>query len=162
LRRPEAAAAITLEPLEVLDVDALILFGDILVVPEAMGMELAFNDDGPRFAAPLEDRRDIERLKPPGDELAYVPEAIRQVIAQAGPDVPLIGFAGGPVTLAMFMIEGGVGRQFERARRFASERPQDFARLLEHLAEALVPFLAAQARAGAAALQLFDSYAGLF
>src|SRR2546430_7953077 len=115
-KTPDLAAEVTLQPVDRLGVDAAILFSDILVVPEAMGMELILEDQGPQFPRPLASRADIERLHVPDPEreLGFVPRAIRLLRGQL--KVPLIGFCGAPWTLAAYMIEGRTSRSFEKAK----------------------------------------------
>ena len=161
-KTPDLAAEVTLQPVDILGVDAAILFSDILVVPEAMGMHLVLDDDGPQFPQPLRGPEDSKRLHVPDpeQELRYVLDAVRLVQKQLAGKVPLIGFCGAPWTLAAYMIEGRTSRGFERAKAalFGDER---FAHaLLSRIAEALTLYLQAQLDAGADALQIFDSWAG--
>jgi len=161
-KTPDLAAEVTLQPVNILGVDAAILFSDILVVCEAMGMKLVLEDEGPQFPAPLRTQADVDRLHVPDpqQELGYVMEAIRRSLKGLGGRVPLIGFCGGPWTLAAYMIEGKTSRSFERAKAalFADEKLAHA--LLGKIADALVAYLNAQLAAGAHALQIFDSWAG--
>ena len=162
-KTPELAAQVTLQPVEILGVDAAILFSDILVVPEAMGMELRFgtgDDAGPQFPQPIRGRADVQRLgiPDPEEELRFVPDAVR--LLRKSLAVPLIGFCGAPWTLAAYMIEGRTSRSFEKAKAalFADEKLAH--ELLGKISDALVEYLQAQLDAGAQALQIFDSWAG--
>jgi uroporphyrinogen decarboxylase len=161
-KTPELAAEVTLQPVDILGVDAAILFSDILVVPEAMGMHLVLDDAGPQFPEPLRGPADARRLHvpDPARELRFVLDAIRLVRKQLAGKVPLIGFCGAPWTLAAYMIEGRTSRSFERAKA-ALLADEPFAHeLLSRISEALAGYLQAQLDAGADALQIFDSWAG--
>jgi uroporphyrinogen decarboxylase len=161
-KTPDLAAEVTLQPVDILGVDAAILFSDILVVPEAMGMHLILDDGGPQFPEPLRGPSDAKRLHVPDPEreLRYVLDAIRLIRKQLAGRVPLIGFCGAPWTLAAYMIEGRTSRSFERAKA-ALLADEGFAHdLLSRISEALVLYLQAQLDAGADALQIFDSWAG--
>ena len=161
-KTPDLAAEVTLQPVDILGVDAAILFSDILVVPEAMGMHLVVDDAGPQFPQPLRTPEESERLRipDPEQELRYVLDAIRLTQKQLAGKVPLIGFCGAPWTLAAYMIEGRTSRGFERAKA-ALFGDEVFAHaLLSHISEALTLYLQAQLDAGADALQIFDSWAG--
>ncbi|HEY7638064.1 MAG TPA: uroporphyrinogen decarboxylase [Gemmatimonadales bacterium] len=160
---PELAVEVTLQPVDVLGVDAAIIFSDILVIPQAMGMELSVEDGvGPRFAQPLRGAADLAGLREvePKESLAYVLEAIRLARARLADRVPLIGFAGAPWTLLSYMVEGEASKNFSRAKRFLLEEPAAAHALLARLARAVGGFLAAQVDAGAQAVQIFDSWAG--
>jgi uroporphyrinogen decarboxylase len=161
-KTPDLAAEVTLQPVDVLGVDAAILFSDILVVPEAMGMHLVLEEEGPQFPQPLRSADDLKRLHVPDpeQELRYVPDAVRLIRKQLAGKVPLIGFCGAPWTLAAYMIEGRTSRGFERAKA-ALFGDETFAHaLLSRISEALTSYLQAQLDAGADALQIFDSWAG--
>ncbi|MDN5863706.1 MAG: uroporphyrinogen decarboxylase [Gammaproteobacteria bacterium] len=165
LKNPDNACEVTLQPVRRFDLDAAILFADILTIPDAMGLGLEFvAGRGPLF------RRSISRLTEaralpvpdPQTDLAYVLDTVKIVTQELDGRLPLIGFAGGPWTLAAYMLEGGGGaREFPRARAVVNAQPE----LVEVLAAKLVPatiaYLLAQARAGAEALMLFESWAGL-
>jgi uroporphyrinogen decarboxylase len=161
-KTPDLAAEVTLQPVDLLGVDAAILFSDILVVPEAMGLHLVLEDEGPQFPQPLGGSGDLKRLRVPDpeQELRFVLDAVRLTRKQLAGKVPLIGFCGAPWTLAAYMIEGHTSRGFERAKAalFADE---GFAQaLLSRISDALTLYLQAQLDAGADALQIFDSWAG--
>jgi len=162
LRTPELAVEVTLQPVDVLGVDAAIIFSDILVVPEAMGMTLRFEEGiGPILEDPLRTEADLARLREvePEDALGYQLEAIRLARRTVEGRVPLIGFAGGPWTLASYMIEGGGSRDSRQARRLVAEAPGLVHTLLDRLTDAVTSSLVAQAGAGAQALQVFESRA---
>src|SRR2546427_7224652 len=161
-KTPDLAAEVTLQPVDILGVDAAILFSDILVVSEAMGMELILEDQGPQFPAPLRSAADVQKLRVPDPDrdLGYVLEAIRRSLRRLDGRVPLIGFCGGPWTLAAYMIEGKTSRSFEKAKAmlFADEKLAHA--LLTKISDALIGYLNAQLAAGAHAVQIFDSWAG--
>jgi uroporphyrinogen decarboxylase len=161
-KTPDLAAEVTLQPVDILGVDAAILFSDILVVSEAMGMELILEDQGPQFPTPLRSRADVDRLHVPDPEaeLGYVMEAIRRVRKRLEGRVPLIGFCGAPWTLAAYMIEGKTSRSFEKAKAALMADEALAHALLSKIAEALTAYLDAQLAAGAQAVQIFDSWAG--
>ena len=161
-KTPDLAAEVTLQPVDILGVDAAILFSDILVVCEAMGMPLILEDQGPQFPAPLQTRADVDRLHVPDPEgeLGFVMEAIRRVRRQLADRVPLIGFCGAPWTLAAYMIEGKTSRSFEKAKALLmGDEPLAHA-LLTKITDSLILYLNAQLAAGAQAVQIFDSWAG--
>jgi len=160
---PDLAAAVTLQPVERLGVDAAILFADILLPFEPLRLGLRFvAGEGPRIARPIEDVADVERLPSFNleAELGYVFDAVRLARRALPADVPLIGFAGAPFTLASYAIEGGASRTFTKTKRFMYQAPDAWNLLLTKLAELVGGYLAGQARAGAQALQLFDSWVG--
>lgn len=159
---PELAVQVTLQPVDILQVDAAIIFSDILVIPQAMGMSLRVDEGvGPRFDEPLRGPADFERLRDPdpNEHLGYVLDAIRLARRELSGRVPLIGFAGGPWTLMSYMIEGGGSKSFSVAKRLLVEDAGRAHALLDRLARAVGEFLKAQVRAGAQAVQLFDSWA---
>jgi uroporphyrinogen decarboxylase len=163
VRTPELAAEVTLQPVRLLNVDAAIVFSDILVIPNAMGMVLRVDDGiGPRFDQPLTCAADLDHLHDvePEEELAYTLDAIRLVRRELGGRVPVIGFAGAPWTLAAYMIEGGGSPGAGRAKRALHEQPAFAHALLGRLADAAGRFLCAQVEAGASVIQLFESSAG--
>src|SRR5690606_12212237 len=160
---PELAAEATLQPVRRYGLDAAILFSDILVVPDALGCRVWFEEGAGPKLEPVRDETGVARLRRTIDlaHLAPVYEAIRQVRRSLSDDTPLIGFAGAPWTLAAYMVEGGSAPEFYTARAFALRRPEVFARLIELLVEAVVEHLAAQIEAGVDVVQLFDSWAGI-
>ncbi len=159
---PELAVEVTLQPVDRLGVDAAIIFSDILVIPQAMGMALSVEDGvGPRFHQPLGTRGDVERLRDPspGGDLGYVLDALRLARRELDGRVPLIGFAGAPWTLMSYMVEGQGTKSFTRAKGLLASDPRTAHALLERLTRAVGRFLVAQVEAGAQAVQLFDSWA---
>jgi uroporphyrinogen decarboxylase len=160
---PELATEVTLQPVDLLGVDAAIIFSDILVVPAAMGMHLTVEDGvGPRFSQPLRSPADFDSLRDviPEEQLGHVLGALRMTRAELGGRVPLIGFAGAPWTLMSYMVEGGGSKTFAFAKRLLVEDPARAHALLERLAGLVGRFLVSQAQAGAQAVQLFDSWSG--
>ena len=161
-RTPELACEVTLQPVRILGVDAAILFSDILLVCDAMGVQLVLDDDGPQFPQPLRSRADVDRLHVPDpeQELGYVMEAVRRIRRELAGEVPLIGFAGGPWTLAAYMIEGKTSRSFEKAKAALLGDDALAEALLGKIADSVALYLNAQLAAGAQAVQIFDSWAG--
>jgi uroporphyrinogen decarboxylase len=164
IRTPELAAEVTLMPVNAFGMDAAIVFSDILPPLVGMGLDLDFvKGDGPRIGRPIESTRDVDLLAtPPAEEtMAGTLEAIRIVRAELEPrGIPVIGFAGAPFTLASYAIEGGTSKDFTRTKAFMLSEPAAWKRLLTKLATVQADYLLAQARAGAEALQVFDSWAG--
>jgi len=160
---PELAAEVTLQPVARLGVDAAIVFADILLPFEPLRLGLSFEaGEGPHIDRPIRDATDVERLPSFNieAELGYVLDTIRLARRALPADVPLIGFAGAPFTLASYAIEGGASRTFTKTKAFMYQAPDTWHLLLSKLAELVGQYLAAQARAGAQALQLFDSWVG--
>lgn len=164
-KNPELACEVTLQPLARFDLDAAIIFSDILTIPDAMGLGLHFvENEGPCFSRALQTEADIRQLSipDPHDALRYVMDAITLTKRELQQRVPLIGFAGSPWTLACYMIEGGAsGKQFERIRKMAYQQPDILHLLLEKLAAAIVFYLNAQIESGADAIMIFDTWGGL-
>jgi len=164
-RTPELAAEVTCQPIDELGVDAAVIFSDILVVLEAMGLSVTFPDHGgPKLARTLSGPDEIAGLEParPSVKLAHVGAAIGLVAGRLAPKgVPVIGFAGAPFTLACYAIEGGTSREFSVARKFFYNQPRAAADLLARLADAVAEHLIMQVQAGARAVQLFESWGGL-
>lgn len=164
-RTPDLAAEVTLQPIERFPLDAAIIFSDILVVPQALGLEVEMvSGTGPRFPRPLEDPADLDRLRSPGDSfdhLDYVLEAIRVTCRRLEDRIPLIGFTGAPWTLMAYMVDGGGDRSFPRAKRWLFDHPEASDDLLRRISEAVAELLIGQADAGARVLQVFDSWAGI-
>lgn len=161
---PEYACEVTLQPLERFDLDAAILFSDILTIPDAMGLGLSFEaGEGPRFARPVRDAAAIHALAVPDmdGELRYVMDAVRLIRQELGGRVPLIGFSGSPWTLACYMVEGEGSRDFARVKALAWNEPALAHKLLDTVARSVAAYLIAQARAGAQALMVFDTWGGL-
>ena len=162
-RQPELAAEVTLQPVKALGVDAAILFADILLPLIPMGADLEFAPGlGPVIHNPVRSQRDVDRIQPVEvqEHLGYVLEAIRILQAELPPEVPLIGFAGGPFTVASYLIEGRATRTFEKAKGMMYSAPKAWHALLGRLADTLAEFLLAQVEAGAQAVQMFDSWVG--
>jgi uroporphyrinogen decarboxylase len=164
ITQPELACEVTLQPVNAFDLDAAIVFADILPLLAGMGLELEFiNGEGPLIHNPVRTGADIERLRlaPPEETLGFTLEAIRLARAELEPrDIPLIGFSGAPFTLACYAIEGGASRHQAKAKQLMMSEPALWDQLMTKLAEAAGTYLLAQAEAGAQALQLFDSWCG--
>jgi uroporphyrinogen decarboxylase len=162
-RNPELAAEVTLQPIRRFDLDAAIIFADILLPLPGMGVAFEFaTGEGPRILEPLRSVEAIDRLRvaDPQVDLGFVLDAIRLVRDRLPAGVALIGFAGAPFTLASYMIEGGHSRHFTHTRRLMYEEPAAWHRLLDRIAETTTAYLRAQIQAGAQAVQLFDSWVG--
>jgi uroporphyrinogen decarboxylase len=161
-RTPDLAASVTLTAAEKLGVDAAIIFADLLLPVQAMGMELNFLEgEGPVLSNPVRTPLDLRRLQKPQDgELACVAQAIRIVCAELNGKIPVIGFSGAPFTAASYMIEGGASRDFLHTKRLMYQQPELWQTLMGTLVEVLADFLRSQVDAGAAALQVFDSWVG--
>lgn len=158
-QNPEIAAEITLQPLQRFDLDAGIIFSDILTIPDAMGLGLHFKqNEGPHFERPIRTIKDIERL-PTELDLGYVMEAIRLVSKDIR--VPLIGFCGSPWTVATYMVEGQSSRTFSIIKQMMYSEPETFKLLLDKLVTASTHYLQAQVNAGAKALMIFDTWGGV-
>lgn len=163
-RTPELAAEVTLQPVDILGVDAAIIFSDILVIPAAMGMELNFYEGrGPVFEQPLRHPDQFRRLRPVNtkEDLQYVLAALRLVRKELSGRVPVIGFAGAPWTLAAYMVEGHGSKNFTEVKTLMYTEPHLLHNLLEKLSIAVADFLNAQIDAGAQVVQIFDSWAGI-
>jgi len=162
---PEIATELTLQPVELLGVDAAIIYSDILLIPEALGMSLDYiPKKGPVFHDPLRSAAEIGKLNLSADfeeRLSFVSDSIRGVRAKLDKSKPLIGFVGSPWTLALYMIEGESSKSFVNAKTFIYKEPELFNKLLELLTEAVTRSLKMQIDAGADLVQLFDSWAGL-
>ena len=162
-RNPEAAAEVTLQPVERLGVDAAILFADILLIVEPLGVGLEFErGEGPVIRRPVRTGADVARLRPIDVDAAvpFVFEAARRVRAALDGRVPLIGFAGAPFTVASYLVEGGASRDYAMTKRLMYEEPEAWHRLMTLLGEATARYLGGQIAAGAEAVQLFDSWVG--
>ncbi len=163
MRSPDMACEVTLQPIDRFDLDAAILFSDILTIPDAMGLGLYFETgEGPCFRRSVRTVADVDALHIPDPEqdLGYVMDAVRTIARELNGRVPLIGFSGSPWTLATYMVEGGSTREFARVKTMAFAEPALMHRLLGVLADAVTAYLAAQIRAGAAAVQIFDTWGG--
>jgi uroporphyrinogen decarboxylase len=162
-RTPELAVQVTLQPVNAIDVDAAIIFSDLLLPFEPMGLAFDFvKGEGPQFEHPLQSDEDIDRLRifDPRVELAHVLDAVRLARRELDGRVPLIGFAGAPFTLASYAIEGGPSRDFSRTKALMYGSPASWHRLCERLGTVIGDFLVAQVEAGAQAIQIFDSWVG--
>jgi uroporphyrinogen decarboxylase len=161
-KTPELAVEVSLQPFRRLGVDAIIVFSDILIPAEAMGLKLELGDAGPNLPEPVRTAADVERLRifDPEVETAFLNEAIRRIVKEVGPDVPVLGFAGAPFTLACYMIEGKTKEGFATVKSFLYHQPAAFEKLLSQIAKATIGYLKAQIAAGAAAVQLFDTWCG--
>uniref|UniRef100_A0A8D2DJM8 Uroporphyrinogen decarboxylase n=1 Tax=Sciurus vulgaris TaxID=55149 RepID=A0A8D2DJM8_SCIVU len=164
-RSPEACCELTLQPLRRFPLDAAIIFSDILVVPQALGMEVTMvPGKGPSFSEPLREEQDLERLRDPAvvaSELGYVFQAITLTRQQLAGRVPLIGFAGAPWTLMTYMVEGGSSSTMAQSKRWLYQRPQASHQLLRILTDALVPYLVGQVAAGAQIIFAKDGHFAL-
>ena len=161
-KRPELAAAVTLQPIEILDVDAAIIFADLLLPVEPLGLKLKFvSGEGPVISNPVRTSSDVDSLSTTNtDDLVYVGEAIQLVVRQLAGKVPVIGFVGAPFTLASYMIEGGPSKTFLRTKQMMYRDETLWRRLMGKLVDVLGPFGIAQVAAGARAIQVFDSWVG--
>lgn len=162
-KRPDLAAEITVTPVERLGVDAAILFADILLVLEPMGVGLEYSKgDGPVIHRPVRNGKDVDGLKhfDPERELSFVYDAVKTIRNALGNKVPLIGFAGAPFTLACYLIEGSGSRNYVHTKKLFYNAPEAWKRLMERLAKVVAEYLNCQIAAGAQAVQLFDSWAG--
>ena len=163
LMHPDRAAEVTLQPIDAYGVDAAILFSDILVVPEAMGLPYNLVEKvGPRFPETIRSRADLDRLREvdPGTDLKYVLDAIRVILDHLHGRVPLIGFSGAPWTIFCYMVEGKGSKDWTLARRMLWEDPELSDALLSAITQATKAYLHAQIDAGVHVVQIFDSWAG--
>jgi uroporphyrinogen decarboxylase len=162
-RRPDVAAEVTLQPLRRFELDAAIIFADILLPLEPMGIGFHFTpEDGPVIERPVRSARDLEGVHSikAADDLAYVMDAIRLVRGELDDATPLIGFSGAPFTLASYIVEGGHSRNYAHVKTMMYEDPVAFSRLMGLISEVVVDYLHAQIAAGAQVVQLFDSWVG--
>jgi uroporphyrinogen decarboxylase len=161
---PEFACEVTLQPLDRYpQLDAAILFSDILTIPDAMGLGLYFEEgEGPRFKKPVRTEKEINALKviDTRTQLGYVVDAVTAIACELNGRVPLIGFSGSPWTLATYMIEGGSSRDFARAKTMLYNQPEVLMQLLNTLADSVIDYLNAQIEAGVQAVQIFDTWGG--
>jgi len=161
-KRPDLAAQVTLQPVEILDVDAAIVFADLLLPVEPMGLKLKFvAGEGPVISNPVRNSSDIDSLSISStDDLGYVGEAIQLVVKALAGRVPVIGFVGAPFTMASYMIEGGASRNFIRTKKLMYSDETLWRRLMGKIVDVLAPFAHLQVAAGARAIQVFDSWVG--
>lgn len=160
---PELACEVTLQPLRRYDLDAAIIFSDILTIPDAMGLGLYFETgEGPKFERPVGTRADIEALPRPdiATSLRYVTDAVSLTRREIGGKVPLLGFSGSPWTLATYMVEGGSSKTFSKAKKLLYQEPATAHLLLDKLADTIIDYLNAQIEAGAQGVQIFDTWGG--
>ena len=159
---PALATEVTMQPLQRYQLDAAILFSDILTVPDAMGLELSFAEgEGPRFARPVRDQAAVDALPvAPLDKLRYVFDAVSEIRRALDGRVPLIGFCGSPFTLACYMIEGGASKNFSIIKTMLYRNPQLLEQILEKNVQSLVAYLNAQIEAGAEVVMMFDTWGG--
>jgi uroporphyrinogen decarboxylase len=165
VQTPELAAEVTIQPIDRFSLDAAIIFSDILVIPQALGLEVRMvKGKGPHFPDPIRDPADMSRLTQDPDidaELGHVFDALTLTRHELQGRVPLIGFSGAPWTLMAYMIEGGGSKAYKRARAWLYEDPDAAHNLLQQITDVVVPYLIGQVNAGAQLLQVFDSWAGL-
>jgi uroporphyrinogen decarboxylase len=161
-KTPELAVEVSLQPYRRLGVDAIIVFSDILIVSEAMGHPLELSDAGPNLPDPVRSASDVARLRnfDPESETRFLMNALRILSREVGPDVPILGFAAAPWTLACYMVEGRTKEGFANVKRFLHREPRIFRDLLHCVAQTTIGYLKAQIAAGASAVQLFDTWAG--
>ncbi|MEN9450301.1 MAG: uroporphyrinogen decarboxylase [Pseudomonadota bacterium] len=163
-KTPELACEVTLQPLQRFDLDAAIIFSDILTIPDAMGLGLYFVEgEGPKFHKPIKTLTDIKTLPipDPGTDLSYVMSAITLTRRELKDKVPLIGFAGSPWTLACYMMEGGGNKEFRQVKTLLYQEPKALHDLLNTLTKATILYLNAQIAAGAQVIMIFDTWGGL-
>ena len=159
----ELACEVTMQPLRRYPMDAAILFSDILTIPDALGLGLYFEEgEGPRFRKTVRSEADLDQLNAfvAADDLSYVMDAVTAIRRELNGSIPLIGFSGSPWTLATYMVEGGSSKDFARVKAMAYDQPQLMHRLLSLLADAVADYLGAQIKAGAQAVQIFDTWGG--
>jgi uroporphyrinogen decarboxylase len=163
-KNTELACEVTLQPLERYELDAAILFSDILTIPDAMGLGLYFAEgEGPKFHKPVRNEKDIDQLEVINtfSDLSYVTDAVSTIRRELNGRVPLIGFSGSPWTLATYMIEGQSSRDFARAKTMLYTKPEVLHQLLDKLALSVIDYLNAQIASGAQAVQIFDTWGGV-
>ena len=163
-KTPELAAEVTIQPVDIIGVDAAILFSDILVIPEAMGMHLEMNEGkGPVFHQPVRNSSDVDNLKiiDPFKDLKYVMDAVKLTKKELNGRVPLIGFAGSPWTLLTYMVEGKGSKNFSEIKKFIYNNPKAAHKALEKISDAVAEYLSAKIESGVNAVQIFDTWGGL-
>ena len=163
-RNTELACEVTLQPLRRFDLDAAILFSDILTIPDAMGLGLYFETgEGPKFERPITCKADVDKIAipDPEGELKYVMDAVRMIRRELKGQVPLIGFSGSPWTLATYMVEGGSSKAFTKIKKMMFAEPQLLHTLLDKLADSVIGYLNAQIAAGAQSVMVFDTWGGV-
>lgn len=163
-KNPQMACEVTLQPLRRFELDAAIIFSDILTIPDAMGMKVNFiPGEGPNFSKPIRTITEVNQLKniQANKELNYVMEAIERVVESLQGEVPLIGFAGSPWTVACYMVEGGTSKNFQAIKTLVYREPEIVKALLNRLTLTTIDYLKAQIQAGASAIMLFDTWGGV-
>lgn len=163
-KNADLACEVTLQPLRRFELDAAILFSDILTIPDAMGLGLYFEaGEGPRFKHPITCQADVDKIgiPDPEGELQYVMNAVRTIRRELKGDVPLIGFSGSPWTLATYMVEGSGSKAFTKIKKMAFADPAVLHKLLDKLAESVTSYLNAQIAAGAQSVMIFDTWGGV-
>lgn len=163
-KNPELACEVTLQPLRRFELDAAILFSDILTIPDAMGLGLYFEPgEGPKFERPIKTQQDVAKLAVPDPELelTYVMDAVRTIRKALDGAVPLIGFSGSPWTLATYMVEGGSSKAFTKIKKMMYAEPATLHLLLDKLADSVITYLNAQIKAGAQSVMIFDTWGGV-
>jgi uroporphyrinogen decarboxylase len=163
-KNPRLAAEVTLQPVDILNVDAAILFSDILIPVEAMGMHLEFSDkEGPVLGEPIRSKSAVEKLIIPDveEDLPFIFDTIKILRKELEHKVPLIGFSGAPFTLGTYMIEGGTSKNFLNTKKMMFQSGPVFHYLMEKLTDMIVSYLSAQIKTGAQAVQIFDTWAGI-
>ncbi len=161
-KTPDLAVEVSIQPFRRLGVDAIIVFSDILIPAEAMGVPLELGDAGPRLLEPIRSAEAVRKLRlfDPETETGFLTEAIRRLVRTVGSDVPVLGFAGAPWTMACYLVEGRTKEGFATVKSFLYSEPTAFRELLHRVAQATIGYLKAQIAAGAAAVQLFDTWCG--
>jgi uroporphyrinogen decarboxylase len=161
-KTPDLAVEVSMQPFRRLGVDAIIVFSDILIPAEAMGLPLELGDAGPNLPDPVRSLEAVRKLRQfdPETETGFLMEAIRRTVRLAGPEVPVLGFAAAPWTLACYMVEGRTKEGFAKVKEFLYAQPDVFRELLHRITQATIGYLKAQIAAGAAAVQLFDTWCG--
>ena len=163
-KTPELAAQVTIQPVDIIGVDAAIIFSDILVIPEAMGMQLEMHEGkGPVFPHPIRNEEDLHMIRriDPADDLRYVLDAVALAKKELAGRVPLIGFSGSPWTLLTYMVEGQGSKNFSKVKNFIYNYPRATHRLLEMIADTAAEYLSAKIEAGVDAVQIFDTWGGI-
>ncbi len=161
-KTPDLAMEVSIQPFRRLGVDAIIIFSDILIAAEAMGLPLELEDKGPNLPEPVRSEADVKKLRifDPERESGFLMEALRRTVKYAGPEVPVLGFAASPWTLASYMVEGRTKEGFATVKNFLYEQPKVFRELLQKTAMATILYLKGQIAAGVSAVQIFDTWCG--
>lgn len=161
-KTPDLAFEVSVQPFRRLGVDAIIIFSDILIPAEAMGLPLELEDKGPNLPQPVRSEADVKKLRifDPEVETGFLMEALRRTVKYGGEDVPVLGFAASPWTLACYMVEGKAKEGFPTVKNFLYSEPKVFRELLHKIAQATIPYLKGQIAAGVTAVQLFDTWCG--